>query len=1280
MRLKRLELFGFKSFADRTVLSFQHDLIGIVGPNGCGKSNVVDAVRWVLGEQRASSMRGGEMTDVIFKGSASRPVMSVAEGTIVFDNSAGTLEGHGDEVSVTRRVYRSGEGEYLIDGSRVRLKDVREMLYGTGLGSRGYSVLEQGKIDAILSANAVERRAIFEEAAGVSRYRQRKKEAESRLKRVEADVLRLDDVVGELERRERSLKIQAGKARRFVEARDAWRVDGHRLACHQLHGLAGSIAEQGRVLTELEREVASQRGKRGAAEEDVVARELEQQALAAELERVAAESSDLAGEVRALDERRAQIAARVEAWHASSADEAKRAKALSERHEERRGEGEAFDGELSRLESECAEAQERARVLNHETTELSANLTRVSAAVEEKNALVLRHFHDLTSTKSRIEHLADALEPLAERAMRAEERRSGGNDEVRAAREDEGRAMESLRAATETLAKGEENYAACEQETAAIDTELAELDRRRLDLELRSARLQSRVESLRDWERERDGLGAGARELFGAIERGEGPIRSDELLGLFADHVRADTRIARAFDAALGARAQALVLASPNDATAVLEWLKAREGGRVALVLPEGLAQRSASVPDALLAQDGVEGTLLAQCRADDGFESVARALVGDVVVVRDARVGMALLTEHPTLRFVTPEGDLFDAAGVEGGHVEVAQGAVGRRSTADELEQERVESGRELEAALADLGARRTRRDGLHVRLRELREAVREAARERSGAAGALDAVRARLEELVRAMDLAERECEGLAHERDGIDEELVEARTRCAELESTYDAERRQLDDLEEQRKALEAERGQRTRDEGQARVEATELQERVGALRRRRQDLERACEELVTEIERASRLTREHAANAESGDAEGVELGQTRDELLARRGELEERLMALRDADAKGRETIEALRRRGESITGELETLLDRVSESRLEKQKLELQRDELARRAEEDFGQPSHRMLEGFEPEEELAPLQALAELEARVLELKRSMDKLGPVNLEAVEELEEVSERLGFLTTQRDDLNEARKNLEGTIRKLNEESERRFIEAFDAIRENFKLLFRQLFGGGRADVMLEEGVSVLDAGIEIIARPPGRETLPISLLSGGQRTLTALALLFAVFRTNSSPFCILDEVDAALDDANIGRFLSMIEHNLSETQYVIVTHNKGTMAACQVLYGVTMAIKGVSNVVSVELDEVDEFVPEATGGARPALVPPVTDPVDDDEPELELAQPSAEAPEASADGSDEGLEDVVLVPVRPAGEADGDPEPAPEVASGVESEATSATSN
>ncbi|MBM3978627.1 MAG: chromosome segregation protein SMC, partial [Planctomycetes bacterium] len=417
MHLKRLELFGFKSFADRTVLEFQHGLTGIVGPNGCGKSNVVDAVRWVLGEQRPTSMRGTEMVDVIFKGSSARPALSVAEVSLVLDNTEGLLEGRGAEVSITRRVFRGGEGEYLLDGERVRLKDVRAMLYNTGLGSRGYSVLEQGKIDAVLSADPLERRGIFEEAAGVSRYRAQRKEVAARLQRVEQDMARLEDLIGELESRVRSLKIQAGKAERWGEARTAWRGSAESLARHQVWLCNQELS---RVAAELTQRLAGEqelRGLRQGSEQDYGLRERESLTLQAEIERCSSEASELAAELRALDERRTNLASRAAGARAAAGEELARATALSAKLGEREAEAAQARGEHVALDEQARRAQQEAARLAEELRELGRRSKLARDSSQQANESVLACLRERTAAQNGLEHLAASLAPLEERAQ-----------------------------------------------------------------------------------------------------------------------------------------------------------------------------------------------------------------------------------------------------------------------------------------------------------------------------------------------------------------------------------------------------------------------------------------------------------------------------------------------------------------------------------------------------------------------------------------------------------------------------------------------------------------------------------------------------------------------------------------------------------------------------------------------------------------------------------------------------------------------------------------------
>ena len=548
MRLKRLELFGFKSFAERTVLDFETRLNGIVGPNGCGKSNVVDAVRWVLGETRPTSMRGDEMADVIFKGSTSRPPLSVAEVTMVLDNAEGVIDDRGQEVSVTRRVFKSGEGEYLIDGIKVRLKDVREMLFDTGLGSRGYSVLEQGRIDAVLSANPIDRRAIFEEAAGISRYRQRRKEAESRLNRVQADLLRLDDVVGELEKRSRSLKIQAGKARRFVEARDAWKVEGVRLARHQVSALEGELAELRQEIAALEERAEAMRTEREAADNDVALREKEQEALSGEVERLGTEAADLAGDVRALDERVSQLGTRIGAWETAAVEEAERAVELERRLEGRRAEFQKGKDELEELQALAGQAAERVAREEEGAREHQRRYTEARAAAEASSDRVLELLHERTSSRNAVEHHTQALSLLDERFERAQSRSAEAAETLEQARSTEGDARVSVERAEAALNAGEARRAEFEREADELEREVTRLDAERGEQELERTRLTSRVDTLLDRERELEGLDAGARAVVAGVEVEDGPELSGALRGFVADHLRTTSRSARALD------------------------------------------------------------------------------------------------------------------------------------------------------------------------------------------------------------------------------------------------------------------------------------------------------------------------------------------------------------------------------------------------------------------------------------------------------------------------------------------------------------------------------------------------------------------------------------------------------------------------------------------------------------------------------------------------------------------------------------------------------------
>jgi len=1264
MRLKRLELLGFKSFADRTVFEFGTDtLTGVVGPNGCGKSNVVDAARWILGEQRPTSMRGKEMTDVIFKGCQSRSSMSVAEGTLVLDNSCGTVDERGPEIAITRRVFKSGEGEYLLDGQRTRLKDVREMLFDTGLGSRGYSVLEQGRIDAVLSANAIERRRIFEEAAGISRYRQRKHETELRLGRVEQDLARLEDVVGELRSRVRSLKIQAGKAERYVAARDEWEVEKTRLVKHQLFSLGGALDACIGGIEVLESRVNELRTEREGSDSDLTVLEEERAGLASNLDRLVAEAGRLAGECRALDERKNQLAVRVTSWEGTARDEEQRAVELAAQLAERTERLEADRARRAELETEMINARGDAERKAAERMEANRSYRELRADAEAQNEVVLGLLHRKTEAANTIRHLEQAAGPAEERYQRVAARLEDSRTqlaEVEAEADRSRASIESTEGAVEVAAREHEGL---EASAGRLDTTITELEGERNRVELETTARESAIQSLLDRDRELADLDAGSKALLEAVEAGRGPCGADRLRGLLADHLETDTRSARALDAVLGERSRALVVDGPEGAALLAEWMHEGIEGQAALAVEGGLGKSISLAAPEMLSElgDRVFGRLRDAVRCADNYSAVADALCNDVLLVADLQTAADVVRLAPGWRAVTRSGELVDAVGVVGGTRTLAQGAIGRRSSAAEKREE-----------LAVLEAEAAKLDADLTRLRGEREVLRG---EQAVAQRALEAARqalvnarsssvtaeARVKDLRAALANLEHESAGVIEERRRMREQADQAHTVLGEVETEFTRENAALNQLTERRRRVEEERDARIREEGEARVEETRVEQLLAAANRRIEDLERIIQEGTSELERARRLSTESSDSARAGTEENEELARHSAEMLEERARVDEQVRGLREHAAREGQALDELRRRRDVVTRQLEMTGSELSERRLEEQRIALSREEVLRRADEELGLECDGLIDGFEPEADLCVESNLKSLDRSVREMKSQLDRMGPVNMEALGELEEVSGRLEFLEEQIADLQKAKRTLHETIKRIEEESERLFLRTFQEVRGNFQRIFRQLFGGGKADVVLAEGEPILEAGVEISARPPGREMLPIGLLSGGQRTMTALALLFAVFEARPSPFCILDEVDAALDDANIQRFLAMLEGFRSSTQFVVVTHNKGTMGACDSLYGVTMQTKGVSRHVAVQLSEVDEFVPEATGkatSAAPSLLPDADtsdygrrDPLPDEESDL-LEALDREAAESNSVVDEESGEPVVeLYPAR-----------------------------
>jgi chromosome segregation protein len=1193
MRLQRLELFGFKSFADRTTLSFEESFTGIVGPNGCGKSNVVDAVRWVLGETRPTSMRGGEMTDVIFKGSVSRPPMNVAEVTLVLDNSCNSIPGQGSEVSISRRVFRSGEGEYLINGERARLKDVRDMLFDTGLGSRGYSVLEQGKIDAVLSANPLDRRAIFEEAAGISRYKLRRKETDAKLKRVEADLLRLDDVLKELaaacaRSRSRPARPSASSPRATSGRRSA------RVSCAIACTTAGLSSRACRS-----RSRSSRRAARNCASCAATKRPTSRRASASRsrsrARSTASRARSAAWSARSARARNASARCSRALRTCGARRRTSRAVPRTSRRASRRARAScsSLRTKAGSIDQQLSAARSQADVEATTLREARAHQRDLRARCERQNNVVLGHLNERTSAQNLERHIEQSLPSLAEREQQAAARLEESRRDVETVRGDEQAAEGRVTDAQADLARAEETLRDVVASVTALDREEQERRQSRSRHEVERARLSSRIDTLKDLEQERSSLESGARALLEGTRKGQGPCEPAKLQGLVADHLRTSTRLARALDAALGPAALGLVTSEPELAARMLRWLGERKSGQVRVYVPAGLGKRVQAEPAAVLS---ALPRLVDEVECSAGFEPLARLLVGDVLVVESLEQALALVAEHPEWRFVTATGDLVGAAGVFGGHREVTQGAVGRRATAAEFARELEGIEKAIREDAAELERLSHERRGAGERRAHAQSDCDRRRAQLSEARGQLQTAKARLADLGRTLAQLEREHATRVADQHKLAQQLAQASERHKSAHAAFTRENEVLQALDSERIALESRIDTLQSSASTAESAVVRQNAELGSLRARIGDLERSVAHARAEKERSERLAREHADFAERTAAEALGVRARADELLVQRGAAEKRHEELREAENAGRDAIEAFRRRVDAVTRELEGLTADLSTQRLDEQRLNLERAELVVRAREDLSLAESELLDGFEPEAALAEEGALANLESRVTDLKANLDRLGPVNTESVSELSEAETRFDFLDGERKDLDASRPDARRGARGDQPRERALFLETFEDVRTHFQTLFRQLFGGGKADLDRCRAKTARSGHRDHRAAPGPRDAADRAPLGRPAHDDGARAAVRRVPRA-SEPVLRARRSRRRARRRQRRPFPRDARQLPSAHAVRRRDPQQGDDGVCSALYGVTMEVKGVSSWVSVQFQDVEAFVPD-----------------------------------------------------------------------------------
>jgi chromosome segregation protein len=1226
VKLKTLELHGFKSFVDKTVLAFEPGVTAVVGPNGCGKSNVVDAMRWVMGEQSPRRLRGKGMDDVIFQGSEGRSPVGMAEVVLTFDNAGGdgppAFSSYA-EIQITRRLYRTGESEYLINRTQCRMRDVHDFFRDTGIGTKGYTIVEQGRISEIVSAKAEERRTLIEEAAGIGKYKARRNEAESKIGSTEQNLLRITDVLAEIRRQINSIDRQAKKAARYKRLRETLRVLELSIAADERRERAGDHEAAKRRLAALSEEVADLESSLAQRELAVQANRLE----LAESERILTHGNE------------SLLALRTDIKHHEGQIEFGRREreSLAETVAARRGELERLNEQLRLQEIDDEGAADELRSIESATASeaelLAASEAAVAAAREQlqeierereiANGALVEALTGIARSEDRLSSIDDRRAEIDSRFRASDDVMEAGQSESSRADSDQRDLEEGLRnllAERDRFMGLVRRALEAHEEAVARGREAAEKLREvRERREMRKARL----DSLREIVERRDDVGRGVRHLLSA----DGPQRSNlEFRGLVRDLLEVDREVEFAVEAVLAERAEAIVVDRPATAIAALEQLRADRAGRGVLV------SLSANEPD-VTGFVPLGQPLLERVRARPGFEGLARTLLGGVNLVGDLREVLSVYDAgRIPATFVTPDGDVLatdgtvrGGAGAEG----PGQGLLARMGEVRELTVEVAGLDRRVadaESANLDAEARLARAaDELdNLRNRHHTAALAVANHEKD-----LERTRERVKALgeVHEGRTAERseilaEIESLTEEHARLERSLEDVRDERAKRQRELDAlalrvgscgrELNRLETIATERRVEHAGRSEKC-----DRLRSSHARA-VAAVAETRQWIERRNGEIAAAEARRQELAEKIASSERSLEA------QLREEEAARAGN-----DAKRETYERISDEVATLDEGVRELRSEISNRRDQVNEAELRSRELELTLAHLEESIRDKWDveiaswsppsveseEPATAPLESEEPA--TAPLESeagatgddeggvpnaardarenallatlpLEQREERLEEVRRRIQSLGEVNLGAIEEQEELSERSRFLTEQKEDLDRTLASLRDAIQRMNRTSRRRFRETFEEVSKRFSENFPRLFNGGRASLSLTDTDDVLEAGIEIMAMPPGKRLQNVNLLSGGEKTLTAIALLVSVFQVRPSPFFLLDEVDAALDDANVGRFNDLVREMAGWSQFVVITHNKRTIEVADVLYGVTMERKGVSKLVSVEM--------------------------------------------------------------------------------------------
>ncbi|SNL22747.1 chromosome condensation and segregation SMC protein [Streptococcus pneumoniae] len=1177
MYLKEIEIQGFKSFADKTKVVFDQGVTAVVGPNGSGKSNITESLRWALGESSVKSLRGGKMPDVIFAGTESRKPLNYASVVVTLDNHDGFIKDAGQEIRVERHIYRSGDSEYKIDGKKVRLRDIHDLFLDTGLGRDSFSSISQGKVEEIFNSKPEERRAIFEEAAGVLKYKTRRKETESKLQQTQDNLDRLEDIIYELDNQIKPLEKQAENARKFLD------LEGQRKAIY-LDVLVAQIKENKAELESTEEELAqvqellmSYYQKREKLEEENQTLKKQRQDLQAEMAKDQGSLMDLTSLISDLERKLALSKLESEQVALNQQEAQARLATLEDKRNSLSKEKYDKESSLALLEGNLVQNNQKLNRLEAELLAFSDDPDQMIELLRERFVALLQEEADVSNQLTRIENelensrqlsqkQADQLEKLKEQLAIAKEKASQQKEELETAKEQ----VQKLLADYQAIAKEQE-----EQKTS-YQAQQSQLFDRLDNLKNKQARAQSLENILRN----HSNFYAGVKSVLQEKDRLGG------IIGAVSEHLTFDMHYQTALEIALGASSQHIIVEDEESATKAIDFLKRNRAGRATFLPLTTIKARTISSQnqDAIAVSPGFLGMADELVTFDTRLEAIFKNLLATTAIfdtVEHARAAARQVRYQ--VRMVTLDGTELRTGGSYAGGANRQNNSIFIKPELEQLQKEIAEEEASLGSEEATL---KTLQDQM-ARLSELLEAIKsqgEQARiQEQGLSLAYQQTSQQVEELETLWKLQEEELDRLSDGDWQADKEKCQ--DRLATIASDKQNLEAEIEEIKSNKNAIQ-ERYQNLQEElAQARLLKTELQ---GQKRYEVADIERLGKELDNlniEQEEIQRMLQEKVDNLEKVDTEL--LSQQAEESKTQKTNLQQGLI---------RKQFEL-----DDIEGQLDDIASHLDQARQQNEewirkqtRAEAKKEKVSERLRHLQNQLTDQYQISYtEALEKAHELENLNLAEQEVQDLEKAIRSLGPVNLEAIDQYEEVHNRLDFLNSQRDDILSAKNLLLETITEMNDEVKERFKSTFEAIRESFKVTFKQMFGGGQADLILTEG-DLLTAGVEISVQPPGKKIQSLNLMSGGEKALSALALLFSIIRVKTIPFVILDEVEAALDEANVKRFGDYLNRFDKDSQFIVVTHRKGTMAAADSIYGVTMQESGVSKIVSVKLKDLESI--------------------------------------------------------------------------------------